>query len=82
VALNDTTRQSIGMDTLRKKFGNNVVSLRKERGISQEELADLCGVARSYMSRVERGQANPSLDAIEKIAAGLDILPSMLFRNV
>ena len=56
---------------LRKKFGQRVAALRKAAGLSQEAFADRCGFARSYMSRIERGRANPSLDAIETLAAGL-----------
>ena len=45
--------------------------LRLASGMSQEAFADKCGFARSYMSRIERGSANPSLDAIETLAGGL-----------
>jgi len=48
--------------------------------VSQEALADRCGFARSYMSRIERGNANPSLDAIETLAGGLKC-PSMRFSR-
>lgn len=41
--------------------------------MSQEAFADRCGFARSYMSRIERGGANPSLDAIETIADALGV---------
>jgi transcriptional regulator with XRE-family HTH domain len=45
-----------------------VSALRRAAKISQEAFADRCGLARSYMSRIERGKANPSLDAIEILA--------------
>ncbi len=48
--------------------------------MSQEAFADRCGFARSYMSRIERGRANPSLDAIETLAAGLKISERDLFE--
>lgn len=54
--------------------------LRKETGLSQEAFADKCGFARSYMSRVERGGANPSLDAIQIIADGLAVPVIKLFE--
>lgn len=54
--------------------------LRKETGLSQEAFADRCGFARSYMSRVERGGANPSLDAIQIIADGLGVPVARLFE--
>lgn len=65
--------------SLRKKFGLRFRSLRKAAGLSQEEFADKCGFARSYMSRIERGAANPSLDAIETLAAGLKVPVVKLF---
>jgi transcriptional regulator with XRE-family HTH domain len=67
--------------TLRKTFGERVIALRKAAELSQEALADRCGFARSYMSRVERGRGNPSLDAIEAIAAGLKVPVSALFSE-
>ncbi len=48
-------------------------------GISQEEFADRCGFARSYMSRIERGGANPSLDAIEILSKALQVEIKDLF---
>jgi len=53
---------------LRKKIGQRITALRRAAKVSQEALADRCGFARSYMSRIERGRANPSLDAIETLA--------------
>lgn len=67
--------------TLRKRFGSRVRELRKASGISQEAFADRCGFARSYMSRIERGAGNPSLDAIETIATALDVKVKVLFES-
>jgi transcriptional regulator with XRE-family HTH domain len=64
---------------LRKKFGDRVAELRKAAGYSQEAFADRCGFARSYMSRVERGKGNPSLDAVETIAGALKVPVKELF---
>lgn len=66
---------------LRKKFGQRIVALRRGAGLSQEAFADRCGFARSYMSRIERGAANPSLDAIETLAAGLKVHVKLLFEE-
>ena len=49
--------------------------------MSQEAYADRCGFARSYMSRIERGGANPSLDAIEILAGGLRVPVKALFED-
>lgn len=59
--------------TLRKRFGERFKALRLASGVSQEAFADQCGFARSYMSRIERGVANPSLDAIEVLAVALKV---------
>lgn len=53
--------------------------MRLDTGMSQEAFADRCGFARSYMSRLERGNANPSLDAIEKLATAFEVDVSELF---
>ena len=66
---------------LRKHFGQRMKELRHATGLSQEAFADRCGFARSYMSRIERGSANPSLDAIQIIADGLGVSVSRLFDN-
>jgi len=49
--------------------------------MSQEAFADKCGFAKSYMSRIERGRANPSLDAIEVLADGLGVEVKELFET-
>lgn len=67
--------------SLRKRFGQRVAVLRKTAGLSQEAFADRCGFARSYMSRIERGKGNPSLDAIEILAAALRIPVLKLFEG-
>jgi transcriptional regulator with XRE-family HTH domain len=67
--------------TLRKKFGQRVAALRRATGLSQEDFAERCGFARSYMSRIERGKANPSLDAIETLAGGLKVRVNELFED-
>jgi len=67
--------------TLRRRFGDRIKTLRIAKGISQEAFADQCGYARSYMSRVERGLANPSLDAVEVFAMALKIEVKELFET-
>ncbi len=51
------------------------------KGLSQEAFADLCGFARSYMSRVERGRANPSIEAVQIIADALHVAVQDLFNQ-
>lgn len=53
------------------EFGNKIRSLRTSKGVSQEALADKAGLDRTYISGIERGQRNPSLNNIHKIAGAL-----------
>lgn len=61
-------------------FGQAVRRYRKERGLSQEAFADECGIDRSYMGGVERGERNLALINIEKIIAALGMQPSEFFK--
>jgi transcriptional regulator with XRE-family HTH domain len=54
-------------------FGRNVARIRKAQGISQEELADRCGIHRTYVGSIERGEKSPTLNTIAKIAKGLNV---------
>lgn len=65
--------------SLRKRFGQRVKELRQATGLSQEAFADRCGFVRSYMSRIERGKANPSLDAVQDLADALGVEVFRLF---
>ena len=67
--------------SLRKIIGLRVKELRHASGLSQEAFADKCCFARSYMSRIERGKANLSLDAIETIADALQVAEVELIRR-
>ncbi|MDP3405221.1 MAG: helix-turn-helix transcriptional regulator [Brevundimonas sp.] len=58
---------------VRKKLGSNVQRLRREKGLSQEELADLAGLHRTYVSGVERGVRNPTLTVIDRLARALGV---------
>jgi transcriptional regulator with XRE-family HTH domain len=66
---------------LREIFGLRVKEFRHASKLSQEAFADKCGFARSYMSRIERGKANLSLDAIEAIATILEIDEAELLKR-
>ena len=60
-------------------FGNKVAELRKAQKISQEELADKCGIHRTYIGAIERGEKSPTLNTVYKIANGLNININQLF---
>lgn len=65
-----------------KAFGNRVKELRTNRGMTQEALADAVNVDRSYMGFVERGERNPTLEKIIKIAEALKVKPSDLLTTI
>lgn len=52
-------------------FGKKVRTLRLEKGLSQEQLAELAGVHRTYIGMIERAEKNITLENIEKIAKAL-----------
>lgn len=66
---------------LRTELGKNVRALRLASGLSQEVFADKCGFARSYMSRIERGVSNPSVEALGILADALGVPVSALLSN-
>ena len=72
---------SMTVGDLKRLFGTAIKSQRSELGISQEELAERAGLHRTYISDVERGVRNPSLESIEKLAAALDLSVSHLFHR-
>jgi len=76
----------MGVSRLQEKilqnFGDAVRRIRKDRGISQEVLADMCELHRTYLSDVELGKRNISLENIDKIACALGMTVSELFQEV
>lgn len=62
-------------------FGQRVRELRLAAGMTQEDLAERCGLFRTYMSRIETGQANPTLTMIHALADSLGLPVVRLFEN-
>lgn len=67
---------------IRNKFGKQVRNLRRERGWSQEDLADNSGVHRTYIGAIERGEQNVSIDNIIKLAKALGVSLEQLFKGL
>ncbi len=72
---------SLVEQNIRQSFGARVKELRAATGLSQEAFADRAGFARSYMSRLERGKANPSIDAVAVLAVALGVTVPDLFTS-
>jgi transcriptional regulator with XRE-family HTH domain len=53
------------------RFGRVVRTCREQRGLSQESLAELAGLSRSFLSEIERGASVPSLETLQKLADAL-----------
>ena len=63
-------------------FGKTIRKIRLSKNISQEKFADLCNLHRTYISDIELGKRNVSLENIEKMASALDMNISELFQEV
>ena len=63
-------------------FGQTVRKTRLSKDISQEKFADMCDLHRTYISDIELGKRNVSLENIEKMANALDMSISELFQEV
>ena len=64
------------------KYGQAIRKLRLHKQISQETLSDLCGLHRTYISDVELGKRNVSLENIERIARALNVKISDVFFEI
>lgn len=73
-------RASFNDTAHRRAFGSRVSALRRQRGWTQEDLAERAEIHRSYIAAVETGLRNPTLDVIVKIAQGLDVPVRRLFE--
>lgn len=66
--------------TLRQIFASNLRRVRAERELTQEKLADLAGIDRTYVSALERQVYSASLDTIERLAEVLKVEPHELLK--
>lgn len=62
-------------------FGLRVREIRKSQALSQEDLAELSGLHRTYIGGIERGERNASLESIEKLAKALGISVEDFFKK-
>ncbi len=77
------SRYLLSMEKDSKKIlGERIRNLRKDAGLSQEDLAELTGFHRTYIGMIERGERNPSLDNLVKFAKAFRITLSELFNDV
>ena len=58
---------------IKQKIGNKIKELRKQKGLSQEKLANLSEIDRTYLPTIEKGERNVSIEILERIATALEI---------
>lgn len=68
----------VNMD-IKQKFGLKIKELRKAKGLSQEKLAHLADIDRTYLPTIEKGERNVSIEVVEKLAKALDVKIRDLF---
>jgi len=66
---------SLTLMKLRAIVARNLRILRKQKGLSQEELAFQAGINRNYVGQIEREEKSPTIDMIEKLSSSLDVEP-------
>lgn len=66
---------------VRRRLGLNLQRIRRDKGLSQEELAHRAGVHQTYLSGVEGGKRNPSIAVLARIAKALNIDVEEFFRR-
>jgi transcriptional regulator with XRE-family HTH domain len=57
----------------RKLVGRNVGRIRRERGLTQEQLAEICGFSQQYISCLEQGRRNPTVVTLYELATALSV---------
>ena len=70
------------LPVLLRALGERIRELRQAQGYSQEGFADKCGVHRTFMGTVERGESNLSFQNIVKVATTLGVSLSSLFKDL
>lgn len=65
---------------IRVKLGKTIKRIRTEKGLSQEKFAFEADLHRTYISDIERGNRNPTVTVLEKIAKALEVKPSELLE--
>ena len=70
------------MQPVQKALGSRIREMRLKRGWSQEEFADICGIHRSHMGEIERGETNLTLSTLLTISGKLETSISVLFKGI
>ncbi|KJS41383.1 MAG: XRE family transcriptional regulator [Roseovarius sp. BRH_c41] len=66
---------------IREIFARNLRAVRRDKGLSQEELAHRAELDRTYISALERNVYNPTIDVVARLADALDVEPATLLQR-
>ncbi|MBW4974064.1 helix-turn-helix domain-containing protein [Roseovarius mucosus] len=66
---------------IREIFARNLRAVRRDKGLSQEELAHRAELDRTYISALERNVYNPTIDVVGRLAEALDVEPATLLQR-
>lgn len=70
------------MQALQQQLGRRIRQIREKKGLSQEALAGICSLHRTYIGLIERGERNLSINTVEVVARGLGVSPAELFAGI
>jgi transcriptional regulator with XRE-family HTH domain len=73
---------SLAFMKLRAIVARNLRILRKQKGLSQEELAFQAGINRNYVGQIEREEKSPTIDVVEKLCGSLEVTPAALLSRM
>ncbi|WP_066295042.1 helix-turn-helix domain-containing protein [Bacillus sp. FJAT-29937] len=69
------------MENIQKNIGENLRNIRKKRGLSLDVTSELTGVSKAMLGQIERGESNPTVTTLWKIASGLQVSFSSLIKD-
>jgi transcriptional regulator with XRE-family HTH domain len=79
--MNTLQSDFLALMEIREVFAKNLRLTRQSKGLSQEELAHLADIDRTYVSSLERGVYSPTLDVVERLAKALDTNAAELLKS-
>ena len=76
----DEARRGFGAEKIKTSFALSLLDARESAGMTQSELAEMCGVSQAYISKLESGEANPTIGRIGSIFAAMWMKPTVGFQ--
>ena len=67
---------------LKEMIGSRIQEIRNQKGLTQDQLSEEVGISSKYLSSIERGKENPTLNTILKLARSLDVKPDEFFTHL